>query len=181
MVENILQLGGSFQSVLSNPIYQGTFGSVATGFFNNSPLLMAFGFVQEFDAWTTNSALSVVMDAVVNLFQIMVGYFLFGCDVTDPQNCNGVLPSFKDKVLPIKEDRDGNIYMASGCDSEFEGELLWYGPAFDIIDKLIDAASDVIGQFFNAPVEIIQFVLQGVYAVDFSEIPNMLLFPTHFL
>lgn len=47
------------------------------------------------------------------------------------------------KVLPIRENRDGEIYMASGCDSEFEGELVFYKPVLDIIEKLLDGASEV--------------------------------------
>lgn len=33
--------------------------------------------------------------------------------------------------------------MASGCDSEFEGELVFYKPVLDIIEKLLDGASEV--------------------------------------
>lgn len=33
-------------------------------------------------------------------------------------------------------------YQSSGCDSEFEGELLWYTPALEIIIKLLDAAAE---------------------------------------
>lgn len=51
--------------------------------------------------------------------------------------------------------------MGSGCDSEFEGELAWYTPAFDIVDKLLDAAGDVVIEFLNIPIKIVQFVLQA--------------------
>jgi hypothetical protein len=47
------------------------------------------------------------------------------------------------------------------CDSEFEGELAWYSPAFDIIDKLLDAAGDAVIEFLSIPIKIVQFVLQA--------------------
>lgn len=41
------------------------------------------------------------------------------------------------------------------------GELAWYSPALDIIDKLLDAAGDAVIEFLNIPIKIVQFVLQA--------------------
>ena len=38
---------------------------------------------------------------------------------------------------------DGSIYMLGGCDSEFEGEMMYYAPAFEIVDNLMTMAGDV--------------------------------------
>eukprot|EP00804_Cyclotella_cryptica_P027852 CCRYP_020589-RB/>CCRYP_020589-RB protein AED:0.30 eAED:0.30 QI:0/0.66/0.5/1/0.66/0.75/4/244/451 len=114
---------------------------------------MSFGFVQAFDPWSAGGVLQTVMGAIVDIFQTIVGFFLYGCDISVP-GC-GDLPSLRNEVLPI------NIHMGSGCDSEFEGELAWYTPAFDIIDKLLDAAGDAVIEFLNIPIKIVQFILQA--------------------
>jgi hypothetical protein len=67
---------------------------------------------------------------------------LYGGDDT---TCNGTLPSSANKVLPIAETRDGKIYMNSGCDSNFEGELEWYKPALKILNKLLVLNVDQVG------------------------------------
>jgi hypothetical protein len=38
---------------------------------------------------------------------------------------------------------DSSIYLSGGCDSEFEGEMLYYAPAFEIVDNLLAMAADV--------------------------------------
>lgn len=116
--------------------------------------------------------MKVVMGAIVDIFQIIVGYFLYGCNVTDQANCSGDLPSLRNQVLPIKQRRNGDIFMGSGCDSEFEGELAFYAPAFAIVDKLLDAAGDAVIEFLNIPIKIIQFVLQAA-ALLFSHMNDV--------
>ena len=148
----------AFKKVQDSELYQDALEGVTD--LASSPLLMSFGFISSFDPWSENGALKMVMSAIVEIFQTIVGFFLFGCDVFD-DSCAGELPSVRNNVLPIKETRNGSIHMTSGCDSEFEGELAWYKPAFDIIDNLLQAAGDAVIEFINIPIKIIQFILQA--------------------
>jgi hypothetical protein len=85
--------------------------------------------------------------------------FLFGVD--DGGDCNGVLPS-TEPVLPIAKTRDGVIFMNSGCNSEFEGELEWYKPAIKVLNKLLEAAGNSVIEFINIPIFVIKFLLDVV-------------------
>ena len=135
------KVGGVFETLQSGAgIYQDALKNVPD--LSASPLAMSFGFVKALDPFSDGSALQIVMSALIELVQKIVGSFLYGCDVFDDEGC-GDLPSVRNDVLPIRERRDGTIYMASGCDSEFEGELAFYQPALDIVEKLLENASDV--------------------------------------
>jgi hypothetical protein len=83
IVSGLASLGGSgsvFQKVLDNTIYSDALADINP---SESPLLMSFGFVQAFDPWTEGGFLHVVMSAIVDIFQTIVGFFLYGCDIND--------------------------------------------------------------------------------------------------
>lgn len=124
MIEKLVSAAGSsssFAKVLDNDIYKDAFPQEA----ENSPLIMPWGFIQEFDPFSQDSALSSVRLGVIHIAYQIVGAFLHGSDCSqDVKDANdglcGELPSMKNEVLPIKETRggeDSQIFMASGCDS----------------------------------------------------------------
>ncbi len=67
------------------------------------------------------------------------------------------------RVLPIKQTRSGNVYMALGCNSNFEGKLLFYSQIQDMIIKPITALSEAIGQWMNAPIELVKWLLEMLF------------------
>lgn len=87
-----------FQKVLDDPVYFNALEDLTNP--ENSPLLMSFGFVEAFDPWSDGGVLQTVMSAIVDIFQTIVGFFLYGCDIND-DDC-GDLPSLRNEVLPIK-------------------------------------------------------------------------------
>lgn len=90
--------GSVFQTVLDNTIYSDALEDLVDPM--TSPLLMSFGFVQAFDPWSEGGVLQIVMGAIVDIFQTIVGFFLYGCDIREV-DC-GDLPSLRNEVLPIK-------------------------------------------------------------------------------
>lgn len=144
---------------LESGIYADALGGLAD--LGGSSLLMGFGFVGAMDPWTAGGAFQVVMSLVVDIFQVIVGFFLFGCNVTAGDPTCGVLPSQANDVLPIKETRDGLIFMGSGCDSNFEGEMLWYQPAHEILSELLNEAGKSVIEFVNIPINVIKFILDA--------------------
>lgn len=102
IVSALASLGGSdsvFQKVIDNNVYSNALKDLVDP--ESSPLLMSFGFVEAFDPWSDGGVLQTVMSAIVEIFQTIVGFFLYGCDIND-DDCKGVLPSLQNEVLPIK-------------------------------------------------------------------------------
>lgn len=124
MIETLVSAAGdssSFKTVKDNDIYKDAFPPGSS----NSPLSMAWGFIQVCDPFSQGSALSSVRLGVIQIAYQIVGSFLHGSDCSqEVKDANdglcGELPSMKNEVLPIKETRggeDSQIFMASGCDS----------------------------------------------------------------
>lgn len=88
--------------------------------------LIPFSAFGAFDPWKAAGALSFVTNLIIDAFQIIAATLAFGCTPDEISNgeCQGKLPSSNNAVLPLAEDRDGAVYMTTGCDSEFEGELV---------------------------------------------------------
>lgn len=61
--------------------------------------------------------------------------------------------------MPIKEGSDNEYYMASGCNSDFEGELEMYKPILKAVDQILDAATKVVPPPLNAPIALIKTLL----------------------
>ena len=70
--------------------------------------------------------LSMMLELGITTLQHILSIFLFGCVNPDgsDQNC-GVLPSLKNEVLKVKQTRNGDAYLSTGCDGDFEAELIW--------------------------------------------------------
>jgi hypothetical protein len=100
------------------------------------------------------------MSAVVDVFQLIIGYFIYGCDIFD-DSCDGSLPSLESKDLTVSEVRAGSYHMSTGCNSEFEGEIVWYQPVHAIVTKLLDTAADSILEFINIPINVIKLILDA--------------------
>ena len=121
LIEELVSQAGSnsaFATVTENSIYKKAFDVGVS----NSPLSMAWGFVAVFDPFSQDSALSAVRTGMIKIAQQIVGLFLYGSDCDqDVKDANdglcGDLPSMRNSVLPIKETRGGEIFMAAGCDS----------------------------------------------------------------
>ena len=99
--------------------------------------------------------------------------FLFG--LNDSGDCNGVLPSddtIANPVLSIAKNRDGEIFMKSGCNREFQGELQVYDTAISVIKKLLKAAGKSVIEFINIPIWVIKFLL-GVVETLFTHMKNV--------
>jgi hypothetical protein len=96
--------------------------------------------------------------------------FLFGIN-DDTGECNGELPS-QNPVLPIAKTRDGNVYMKSGCNSEFEGELEIYNTAITFLKSLLEAAGNSVIEFINIPIWVISFLLEVVESL-FGHMSNV--------
>ena len=68
----------------------------------------------------------------------MAAKFIFGCDSDNFaddqgfQDCLDQLPSLKNEVLPIHEDKNGDVYMNSGCDSNFVSQRHWMMMCYSI-------------------------------------------------
>jgi len=116
------------------------------------------GFVKMLDPFQSNSFMHAILRLVIKAYQTIAGYLMFGCDVTG-ENC-GDLPSMVNNVLPIEEARNGEIFMNSGCDSNFEGELLFYTAIHKLAIDLFDAAGDAVIEFFNIPIIVVRYLLE---------------------
>lgn len=81
----------------------------------------------------------------------------FGCTFGD-NDCYDQLPS-KGKVITMSEAADDRVYMSTGCDSNFEGELEYYKPVFGIIELLLDDTQKTILPPLNLPVSLVKFLL----------------------
>lgn len=109
-----------------------------------------------------DGAFAALLGLLLSLFQDAARLFLFG-------NTSTSLPS-EGRILPIratKPDSEGNfdVYMASGCDSEFEGELQFYGHISGVLDDTLDALSDSVGQWINTPIEVVKWLLKQLFAL----------------
>ncbi|KAL3916757.1 MAG: hypothetical protein SGILL_005033 [Bacillariaceae sp.] len=74
--------------------------------------------------------------------QEIASLFLFGrCEAGT--ECPD-LPSRTNEVIGLQKTRDGKMYLKSGCDSNFEGEILFTMFAFDLIETMIDTVMDIV-------------------------------------
>jgi hypothetical protein len=67
------------------------------------------------------------------------------------------------------------MFMNNGCDSNFEGEIVWYKPIHTIFSKLLDGAGSSVIEFINIPIKqvtiCVVFMLTPVtmvYTLTFS-------------
>jgi hypothetical protein len=68
---------------------------------------MPIGLVSVLDPWSTGSALQTTMSAIVDVFQLIVEYIIYSCDVLD-DSCDRTFPSLENSVLAVSEDSAGN-------------------------------------------------------------------------
>lgn len=73
-----------------------------------------------------------------------------------------MLPSEKNQVIQLQEDRSGDIYLAGACDNDFGGELLLYTNIVSILEKLLDAAGDSVLEFVNIPIQVVNYILKVI-------------------
>lgn len=109
-----------------------------------------------------DGAFALVLRFLLDLFQEAAKLFLFG-ETSKP------LPS-EGRILPIratKPDVNGtfDVYMASGCNSEFEGELKFYGQISGVLLDTLKALSEAVGQWFNAPIELVSWLLKTLFSL----------------
>ena len=109
-----------------------------------------------------NKGMAILLNVIVDIFQIVVSYLLFGCSDIHDGDCEDVLPSRRNQVLSLKEARDGNIYHCTGCDPTFEGEIVYYGAVHGLLSKLFEAFKDSIPALFNVPFTVIKTLLDIV-------------------
>jgi hypothetical protein len=112
--------------------------------------------------WKDDGPFAQVFGFLTDLMQEAARLFLFG-------NFDTPLPS-EERVLPIRStrpDADGNskVFMASGCDSNFEGELLFYDQIKGAITAPIKALSESVGQWFNTPIEIVLWLVKQLFGI----------------
>jgi len=107
----------------------------------------------------------ILMDVVIDIFQGVAAVLVFGCEgaINSPEfiACAKQLPSKDNKVITLSEDSNGDVYMSTGCDSNFEGELIWYPQIFKIIVELLKDIGKSILEFINIPVSIVEFILKA--------------------
>ncbi|KAL3920761.1 MAG: hypothetical protein SGILL_003093 [Bacillariaceae sp.] len=81
--------------------------------------------------------------------QKVTSLFLFNCisQEIDPEqgtsDCPG-LPSYQNQVIGLQSAPDGKLYLKSGCDSNFEGEVLFSMFALDFLEQIIDAIMELV-------------------------------------
>jgi hypothetical protein len=85
---------------LTSSIYDNSFDS------SSSALIMPIGLVNVLDPWSTGSALQTTMSAIVDVFQLIVGYLIYGCDVFD-DSYDGTLSSLENNVPPSAKTAPG--------------------------------------------------------------------------
>jgi hypothetical protein len=52
--------------------------------------------------------------------------------------------------------------MSTGCNSEFEGEIVWYQPSHAIVTKLLGAPADsILEELIPIPINVIKFILDA--------------------
>lgn len=123
------------------------------------PVGMAFSFIKTLDPWSSGAAypFAKIKDLLIDIFQGAVATLAFGCDLSD-ETCRDQLPS-KGKVITMSEASDGRVYMSTGCDSNFEGELEYYKPVLEVIELLLDDTQETILPPLNLPVSLVSFLL----------------------
>lgn len=123
------------------------------------PVGMAFSFIKALDPWSSGDdyPFAKIKDILIDIFQGAVATLAFGCSFGDTA-CYDQLPS-KGKVITMSEASDGKVYMSTGCDSNFEGELEYYKPVFGIIEMLLDDTQKTILPPLNLPVSLVKFLL----------------------
>lgn len=125
--------------------------------------------------WDDDGPFSSLLEGLVDIFQFVAALFIFGPDDngqtgvddfdttnTDYQALITRLPS-NGRVLPIRQTASGDVFMASGCDSNFEGELQFYKQIEDVIVKTLKALSEALGQWLNAPIELLKWLLEMLF------------------
>lgn len=151
-VEDLKRLLGSF----IRPQIEGFISTVATGLNIVDQMFDATNF------WGDDGAFAALLGLLLGLFQEAAKLFLFG-------NISTSLPS-EGRILPIRATRpdtkgDFRVFMASGCNSEFEGELQFYGHISGVLDDTLDSLSEAVGQWFNAPIELVKWLLKQLFAL----------------
>jgi hypothetical protein len=109
---------------------------------------------------------SKLLEGLVEIFQLGAAVFLFGSQGLSVSDTIDQLPS-RGRVLPIRETSDNppKVFMASGCDSNFEGELVFYGQIEGVIIDTLKSLSESLGQWLNAPVEIVKWLLERLFGM----------------
>eukprot|EP00957_Ditylum_brightwellii_P211836 15366656-Ditylum_brightwellii.AAC.1 len=143
------------------------------GYFENqgvdieASLGMVFAFVKELDPFSGGLQQGLDdypffknVELFVDIFQNVVATLVFGCSLGD-EECRNQLPSKGQKIITISENSEGKIFMSTGCNSNFEGEMLWYSPIFTIITELLDDVQASILEFINIPVSLVEFLLKA--------------------
>lgn len=79
-------------------------------------LALVVTFFELFNPLGENSPMNAIADLVNTIVRIYLSIFLFGCSQTlDPDNCDAdPLPSELNTIIKVKEDRNGDLYLASG-------------------------------------------------------------------
>lgn len=140
------------------PAVSAVLEAISSGFEVASKVSLASRFFKLTNFWDDDGPFSTLLEGLVDIFQVTAALILFG----DSDDLETKLPS-NSRVLPIQQTRSGDVYMASGCDSNFEGELEFYGQIEDVIIKTLTALSEAIGQWINAPIELVKWLLEMLF------------------
>ena len=151
-VEDLKHLLGSF----IRPQIKAFIETVATGLEVVDSMFNATNFYGD------DGAFAALLGLLLGLFQDAAKLFLFGDTSMSLPSAGRILP-----IRATKPDSEGSfdVYMASGCDSEFEGELQFYSHISGVLDDTLEALSNAVGQWFNTPIELVKWLLKQLFAL----------------
>ena len=76
--------------------------------------MLVVAFFKNFDPIGEDSRMNAIFETLHTVVGIFLSIFLFGCSSILDANCEAELPSVTNTIIKIKEDHNGDLYLASG-------------------------------------------------------------------